>query len=67
MRKRSFVSAVLKLSVVSLVTCVLGVCRVSQTQVGQNFTFVLTDIESKQRFGFCRLTSGCKVCVCLLR
>ncbi|GAA6075044.1 DENN domain-containing protein 1B isoform X1, partial [Tachysurus ichikawai] len=41
--------------------------RVSQNQVGQNFTFVLTDIESKQRFGFCRLTSGCKVCICLLR
>uniref|UniRef100_A0A3B4DUG5 UDENN domain-containing protein n=1 Tax=Pygocentrus nattereri TaxID=42514 RepID=A0A3B4DUG5_PYGNA len=41
-------------------------CRVSQNQVGQNFTFVLTDIDSKQRFGFCRLTSGCKVCICLL-
>ncbi|XP_039524656.1 DENN domain-containing protein 1B isoform X2 [Pimephales promelas] len=40
--------------------------RVSQTQVGQNFTFVLTDIESKQRFGFCRLTSGGRVCICLL-
>ncbi|XP_013979035.2 DENN domain-containing protein 1B isoform X1 [Salmo salar] len=40
--------------------------RVSQSQVGQNFTFVLTDIESKQRFGFCRLTSGCRVCICLL-
>ncbi|XP_055799692.1 DENN domain-containing protein 1B-like isoform X2 [Salvelinus fontinalis] len=40
--------------------------RVSQRQVGQNFTFVLTDIESKQRFGFCRLTSGCRVCICLL-
>ncbi|XP_041064042.1 DENN domain-containing protein 1B isoform X2 [Carcharodon carcharias] len=40
--------------------------RVSQSQVGQHFTFVLTDIESKQRFGFCRLTSGCKVCVCIL-
>lgn len=40
--------------------------RVSQTQVGQNFTFVLTDIESKQRFGFCRLTSGCRVCICLI-
>ncbi|XP_031431326.1 DENN domain-containing protein 1B isoform X2 [Clupea harengus] len=40
--------------------------RVSQNQVGQNFTFVLTDIESKQRFGFCRLTSGCRVCICLL-
>uniref|UniRef100_A0A4W4HB42 UDENN domain-containing protein n=1 Tax=Electrophorus electricus TaxID=8005 RepID=A0A4W4HB42_ELEEL len=39
---------------------------VSKNQVGQNFTFVLTDIESKQRFGFCRLTSGCKMCICLL-
>ncbi|XP_035268939.1 DENN domain-containing protein 1B isoform X2 [Anguilla anguilla] len=40
--------------------------RVSQNQVGQNFTFVLTDIESKQRFGFCRLTSGCRLCICLI-
>ncbi|XP_072429988.1 DENN domain-containing protein 1B isoform X2 [Chiloscyllium punctatum] len=40
--------------------------RVSQSQVGQHFTFVLTDIESKQRFGFCRLTSGCRVCICIL-
>ncbi|XP_055077535.1 DENN domain-containing protein 1B [Periophthalmus magnuspinnatus] len=40
--------------------------RGAQTQVGQNFTFVLTDIDSKQRFGFCRLTQGCRVCVCLL-
>ncbi|XP_018609690.1 DENN domain-containing protein 1B isoform X2 [Scleropages formosus] len=44
----------------------LCIFRVSPNQVGQNFTFVLTDIESKQRFGFCRLTSGCKVCICLL-
>uniref|UniRef100_A0A3P8WMD2 DENN domain containing 1B n=1 Tax=Cynoglossus semilaevis TaxID=244447 RepID=A0A3P8WMD2_CYNSE len=40
--------------------------RVNQSQVGQNFTFVLTDIDSKQRFGFCRLTQGCRVCICLL-
>ncbi|XP_029791265.1 DENN domain-containing protein 1B isoform X4 [Suricata suricatta] len=40
--------------------------RVSQHQVGQHFTFVLTDIESKQRFGFCRLTSGGKICLCIL-
>ncbi|XP_028259381.1 DENN domain-containing protein 1B isoform X2 [Parambassis ranga] len=40
--------------------------RISQNQVGQNFTFVLTDIDSKQRFGFCRLTQGCRVCICLL-
>uniref|UniRef100_A0AAX7V891 UDENN domain-containing protein n=1 Tax=Astatotilapia calliptera TaxID=8154 RepID=A0AAX7V891_ASTCA len=37
-----------------------------ESQVGQNFTFVLTDIDSKQRFGFCRLTQGCRVCICLL-
>ncbi|KAJ7400066.1 DENN domain-containing protein 1B [Pitangus sulphuratus] len=42
------------------------IVRVSQNQVGQHFTFVLTDIESKQRFGFCRLTSGGKVCLCIL-
>ncbi|XP_072228519.1 DENN domain-containing protein 1A isoform X2 [Leuresthes tenuis] len=35
-------------------------------QVGQNFTFVLTDIESKQRFGFCRLSSGAHACYCIL-
>ncbi|XP_072770756.1 DENN domain-containing protein 1B isoform X2 [Nerophis lumbriciformis] len=40
--------------------------RVSQSHVGQNFTFVLTDIDGKQRFGFCRLTQGCRVCLCLL-
>ncbi|XP_076007505.1 DENN domain-containing protein 1B isoform X2 [Genypterus blacodes] len=40
--------------------------RVSQSPVGQNFTFVLTDIDGKQRFGFCRLTQGCRVCICLL-
>uniref|UniRef100_UPI00398EA318 DENN domain-containing protein 1A isoform X4 n=1 Tax=Pristiophorus japonicus TaxID=55135 RepID=UPI00398EA318 len=36
------------------------------SQVGQNFTFVLTDIDSKQRFGFCRLSSGAKTCFCIL-
>uniref|UniRef100_G1NXJ4 UDENN domain-containing protein n=1 Tax=Myotis lucifugus TaxID=59463 RepID=G1NXJ4_MYOLU len=39
--------------------------RVSQNQVGQHFAFVLTDIESKQRFGFCRLTGG-RICLCIL-
>ncbi|KAJ8260973.1 hypothetical protein COCON_G00166960 [Conger conger] len=34
-------------------------------RLGQNFTFVLTDIESKQRFGFCRL-SGAQRCFCIL-
>uniref|UniRef100_A0A3Q0RHC0 DENN domain containing 1B n=1 Tax=Amphilophus citrinellus TaxID=61819 RepID=A0A3Q0RHC0_AMPCI len=40
--------------------------RCDSSPVGQNFTFVLTDIDSKQRFGFCRLTQGCRVCICLL-
>ncbi|XP_077573893.1 DENN domain-containing protein 1B isoform X2 [Stigmatopora nigra] len=40
--------------------------RLSQSHIGQNFTFVLTDINGKQRFGFCRLTQGCRVCICLL-
>ncbi|XP_072569982.1 DENN domain-containing protein 1A isoform X2 [Paramormyrops kingsleyae] len=38
----------------------------TMTQVGQNFTFVLTDIESKQRFGFCRLSAGAHNCFCIL-
>uniref|UniRef100_A0AAZ3S2M9 UDENN domain-containing protein n=1 Tax=Oncorhynchus tshawytscha TaxID=74940 RepID=A0AAZ3S2M9_ONCTS len=36
------------------------------SQMGQNFTFVLTDIESKQRFGFCRYSSGAHSCYCIL-
>ncbi|XP_041815412.1 DENN domain-containing protein 1A isoform X2 [Chelmon rostratus] len=40
--------------------------RLTVNQVGQNFTFVLTDIESKQRFGFCRLSSGAHTCYCIL-
>uniref|UniRef100_A0A665T5X9 UDENN domain-containing protein n=1 Tax=Echeneis naucrates TaxID=173247 RepID=A0A665T5X9_ECHNA len=44
--------------------CTLTVNQVNQ--VGQNFTFVLTDIESKQRFGFCRLSSGAHTCYCIL-
>ncbi|XP_075761766.1 DENN domain-containing protein 1A isoform X3 [Pelodiscus sinensis] len=40
--------------------------RITVSQVGQNFTFVLTDIDSKQRFGFCRLSSGAKSCFCIL-
>nr|XP_033714459.1 DENN domain-containing protein 1A isoform X5 [Tursiops truncatus] len=43
------------------------VTSLSVSQVGQNFTFVLTDIDSKQRFGFCRLSSGAKSCFCILR
>uniref|UniRef100_A0A8D1KPT1 UDENN domain-containing protein n=1 Tax=Sus scrofa TaxID=9823 RepID=A0A8D1KPT1_PIG len=44
--------------------CLCGSLTVGQ--VGQNFTFVLTDIDSKQRFGFCRLSSGAKSCFCIL-
>uniref|UniRef100_A0A8C5UL96 DENN domain containing 1A n=1 Tax=Malurus cyaneus samueli TaxID=2593467 RepID=A0A8C5UL96_9PASS len=44
----------------------LCVCSHAINQVGQNFTFVLTDIDSKQRFGFCRLSSGAKSCFCIL-
>ncbi|XP_032906834.1 DENN domain-containing protein 1B-like isoform X1 [Amblyraja radiata] len=32
----------------------------------QQFTFVLTDIDGYQRFGFCRLTSGSNTCICIL-
>uniref|UniRef100_H3BHT7 DENN domain containing 1A n=1 Tax=Latimeria chalumnae TaxID=7897 RepID=H3BHT7_LATCH len=47
--------------------CFSLVCfSVTVSQVGQNFTFVLTDIDSKQRFGFCRLSSGAKSCFCIL-
>ncbi|CAL8252550.1 unnamed protein product [Merluccius merluccius] len=44
----------------------LSSMKVSHSQVGQNFSFVLTDIDSKQRFGFCRLNQGCRICICLL-
>ncbi|XP_062892149.1 DENN domain-containing protein 1B-like isoform X1 [Mobula hypostoma] len=32
----------------------------------QQFTFVLTDIDGFQRFGFCRLTGSSKTCICIL-
>ncbi|KAM9450267.1 DENN domain-containing protein 1A isoform 2-T2 [Clarias gariepinus] len=35
-------------------------------QVGQNFTFVLTDVESNQRFGFCQLSDGAQSVYCFL-
>jgi len=31
------------------------------------FTFVLTDIDSKFRFGFCRLSAGTESCLCIVR
>uniref|UniRef100_A0A8B9D0T3 DENN domain containing 1A n=1 Tax=Anser cygnoides TaxID=8845 RepID=A0A8B9D0T3_ANSCY len=45
---------------------ILFIFSYAVSQVGQNFTFVLTDIDSKQRFGFCRLSSGAKSCFCIL-
>ncbi|XP_028302680.1 DENN domain-containing protein 1B isoform X2 [Gouania willdenowi] len=32
----------------------------------QQFTFVLTDLEGCQRFGFCRLTHSSHTCLCIL-
>nr|XP_055060082.1 DENN domain-containing protein 1B isoform X3 [Misgurnus anguillicaudatus] len=40
--------------------------RVKDTIAVQHFTFVLTDLEGCQRFGFCRLTSSSQTCLCIL-
>uniref|UniRef100_A0A672GGX9 UDENN domain-containing protein n=1 Tax=Salarias fasciatus TaxID=181472 RepID=A0A672GGX9_SALFA len=32
----------------------------------QHFTFVLTDLQGCQRFGFCRLTNSTHTCLCIL-
>ncbi|XP_041033371.1 DENN domain-containing protein 1B-like isoform X2 [Carcharodon carcharias] len=40
--------------------------RMWESSVVQQFTFVLTDIDGNQRFGFCRLTGGSKTCICIL-
>ncbi|XP_062244559.1 DENN domain-containing protein 1B isoform X2 [Platichthys flesus] len=32
----------------------------------QHFTFVLTDLEGCQRFGFCRLANSMQTCLCIL-
>ncbi|KAM8878274.1 DENN domain-containing protein 1B isoform 2-T2 [Spinachia spinachia] len=32
----------------------------------QHFTFVLTDLQGCQRFGFCRLTNNTNTCLCIL-
>ncbi|XP_016349791.1 DENN domain-containing protein 1B-like [Sinocyclocheilus anshuiensis] len=40
--------------------------RVKDTVTVQHFTFVLTDLEGCQRFGFCRLTSSSQTCLCIL-
>ncbi|XP_074654474.1 DENN domain-containing protein 1A-like isoform X2 [Tubulanus polymorphus] len=31
-----------------------------------HFTFVLTDVESKLKFGFCRYTTGANTCLCIV-
>ncbi|KAF4118187.1 DENN domain-containing protein 1B isoform X2 [Onychostoma macrolepis] len=40
--------------------------RVKDIVAVQHFTFVLTDLEGCQRFGFCRLTSSSQTCLCIL-
>ncbi|XP_061576798.1 DENN domain-containing protein 1B isoform X2 [Cololabis saira] len=40
--------------------------RSRDTVAVQHFTFVLTDLEGCQRFGFCRLTNSTQVCLCIL-
>lgn len=41
--------------------------RVREGVAVQHFTFVLTDLEGSQRFGFCRLTNSTHTCLCILR
>ncbi|TWW58673.1 DENN domain-containing protein 1C [Takifugu flavidus] len=40
--------------------------RVRDGVAVQHFTFVLTDLEGSQRFGFCRLTTSTHTCLCIL-
>ncbi|KAF6739047.1 DENN domain-containing protein 1C [Oryzias melastigma] len=40
--------------------------RVRDGAAVQHFTFVLTDLEGCQRFGFCRLTNSTNTCLCIL-
>ncbi|XP_015270456.1 PREDICTED: DENN domain-containing protein 1B-like [Gekko japonicus] len=40
--------------------------RVKESPAVQHFTFALTDLEGKQRFGFCRLAKGFRTCLCIL-
>ncbi|KAM4604394.1 DENN domain-containing protein 1B isoform 2-T2 [Polymixia lowei] len=40
--------------------------RVRDGVAVQHFTFVLTDLEGSQRFGFCRLTNSPQTCLCML-
>ncbi|XP_056136070.1 DENN domain-containing protein 1B [Lampris incognitus] len=40
--------------------------RVREGVPVQHFTFVLTDMEGCQQFGFCRLTNSTRTCLCML-
>nr|XP_043871932.1 DENN domain-containing protein 1B isoform X1 [Solea senegalensis] len=40
--------------------------RVRDGVAVQHFTFVLTDLQGCQRFGFCRLTNSTHTCLCIL-
>ncbi|XP_062975173.1 DENN domain-containing protein 1C [Elgaria multicarinata webbii] len=40
--------------------------RVKESTAVQHFTFALTDMDGKQRFGFCRLAIGFHTCLCIL-
>ncbi|KAJ8001486.1 hypothetical protein DPEC_G00169990 [Dallia pectoralis] len=40
--------------------------KVKDVAAVQHFTFVLTDLEGCQRFGFCRLASSSYTCLCML-
>ncbi|CAI5796225.1 Leucyl and cystinyl aminopeptidase [Podarcis lilfordi] len=40
--------------------------RVKESPTIQHFTFVLTDMDGKQRFGFCRLAVAFRTCLCML-
>ncbi|KAM9819740.1 uncharacterized protein ACBT44_009405 isoform 4-T4 [Syngnathus typhle] len=41
--------------------------RLREEVAVHDFTFVLTDIECCQRFGFCRLSNSAQMCLCILR
>jgi hypothetical protein len=32
-----------------------------------HFTFVLTDLESKYKYGYCRHAQGVQTCLCIIR
>ncbi|XP_057675461.1 DENN domain-containing protein 1A-like [Corythoichthys intestinalis] len=44
----------------------LSLDSVTVNQTDQHFTFVLTDINSKHKFGFCRLSSSSHTCYCIV-